>query len=280
MRSVRPIGPLAAALALFAAPAQAALYAVGFADPSVDGAAVALHAPGANGQVRSPEGLSGVPGVHPAIGGGREAWISGGAITVNGVATIPAPDADALAVSANWVAWRAGDALWAASLAPGAAAQQVVAGDTGPPALTGDQLLYTLRRGTRIYALDLATGVRTLLRQVRDAQLRGPSSDGVKLAYVYATYRRQQVRVGRLAPARPGADKAVYGMVPTGRRDAGEEKGHHHAPGHTPHLWPRPPAGVAWTMTSTALSADSVYVTRLRQTAGNPPMPVVLRFGR
>jgi hypothetical protein len=97
---------------------------------------------------------------------------------------------------------------------------------------------------------------------------------------VYSTFKRQQVRIGALAPARPSADEVVYGMVPTGRRDAGEEKGHHHALGHTPHLWPRPPAGVAWTMTTTALSADSVYVTRLRQDAGRAPVPIVLRFAR
>jgi hypothetical protein len=33
-------------------------------------------------------------------------------------------------------------------------------------------------------------------------------------------------------------------------------------------------------MTTTALSADSVYVTRLRQNAGQAPTPVVLRFTR
>jgi hypothetical protein len=33
-------------------------------------------------------------------------------------------------------------------------------------------------------------------------------------------------------------------------------------------------------MTTTALSADSVYVTRLRQNAGKRPVPVVLRVGR
>ena len=148
------------------------------------------------------------------------------------------------------------------------------------PALTGEQLLYTLNHGTRLYATDLATDRLTLLRRARDAQMRGPSSDGVKLAYVYATYRRQQLRIGRLARAAVSGDRAVYGMVPTGRRDAGEEKGHHHASGHTPHLWPRPPAGVSWTMTTTALSAGSVYVTRLRQNAGQAPIPVVLRFAR
>jgi hypothetical protein len=286
LRSLRALDAAAlaaCAAALFAAPARASVFGVGFADPSVDGDAVALHAPGANGVLRSPGATFRLPGTHPAIGGGRQAWIAGDEVTVGGVATISAPGANALAVSADWVAWRAGGALWAASLQPGdafAVPRLIVTGDPGPPALTGRQLLATLDRGTRIYAFDLTTGVRTLLRQARDAQVRGPSSDGVKLAYVYATYKRQQVRVGWLAPGRAAADRTVYGMVPTGRRDAGEEKGHHHAPGHTPHLWPRPPAGVSWSLTTTALSADSVYVTRLRQTAGHAAVPVVLRLPR
>jgi hypothetical protein len=37
---------------------------------------------------------------------------------------------------------------------------------------------------------------------------------------------------------------------------------------------------VAWTMTTTALSADSVYVTRVRQDRGRAPVPIVLRFAR
>jgi hypothetical protein len=286
LRSLRALDAAAlaaCAAALLAAPAQAALYVIGFSDPSADGANVALNLPGADGQMRGPGGVFGLPGSHPAIGGGRTAWIAGGAVVVDGVASIPVAAADAVAVSGNWVAWRDGDALWAASLLPGdafAAPRQVIAGVTSPPALTGDQLLFTRNRGTRLYSLDLTTNVVTLLRRVRDAQLRGPSSDGVRLAYVYATYKRQQMRIGKLAPGRIGADKSVYGMVPTGRRDAEEGKGHHHALGHTPHLWPRPPAGVAWTMTTTALSADSVYVTRVRQDRGRAPVPIVLRFAR
>jgi hypothetical protein len=283
LRSLRALDAAAlaaCAVALYAAPAQAALFGVGFADPSVDGADVAVHVPGQLGQIRTPSGTATVPGFHPAIGGGREAWVSADGVTVDGIGTFPATGADAVAVSATWVAWRSGNALFAAAL-PGGVPQQLVAGDVGPPALTGGQtLLFTRNRGTRLYALDLATHVLTLLRRAVDAELRGPSSDGVRLAYVYATYKRQQVRIGPLAPAKPSADKALYGMVPTGRRDLGYEPGHEHADGHKPILWPRPPAGVNWTMTTTALSADSVYVTRLRQEAGKPPVPIVLRFTR
>lgn len=255
------------------------MYGLGVADPSVDGASVAVHVPGQPGLVHTPTASFTVPGSHPAIGGGREAWVSAGGVTVDGVGTFPAPGADAVAVSATWVAWRAGSALFAAAL-PGGAPQQLITGDVGNPALTGGTLLFTRNRGTRLYALDLTTHVLTLLRRAVDAELRGPSSDGVRLAYVFATYKRQQLRIGALAPARPSADKAVYGMVPTGRRDLGYEPGHEHADGHKPILWPRPPAGVSWTMTTTALSADSVYVTRLRQEAGQPPVPIILQFAR
>jgi hypothetical protein len=282
LRSLRALDAaalVACALALFAVPAQADLYSVGAADPSVDRANVAVHVPGQLGQIHTPTGIATVPGSHPAIGGGREAWVTADGVAVDGIGTFPAPGANAVAVAADWVAWRAGNALWAAALA-GGAPQQLVTGDVGPPALTGETLLFTRNRGTRLYALDLATHVLTLLRRAADAELRGPSSDGVRLAYVYATYQRQQVRIGPLAPASPSADKLVYGMVPTGRRDLGYERGHEHAAGHKPQLWPRPPAGVSWTLTTTALSADSVYVTRLRQDAGKPAVPIVLRFAR
>jgi hypothetical protein len=279
LRALDAAALAACALALTGAPAQAAVFAVGFADPSADGPAVALHAPGQPGQVRMPSGTFAVPGVHPALGGGREAWVSGDTVVVDGAGAFPAVGADAVAVSADWVAWRAGAALWAAAL-PGGTPQPVVTGDVGDLALTGHTLLFTYNQGTLLYAFDLTTDVVTLLRRAVDAQLRGPSSDGVQLAYVYATYQRQQVRVGSLAPARPRADTVVYGMVPTGRRDLGYEPGHERAEGHKPQLWPRPEAGVAWTMTTTALSTDSVYVTRLRQNAGQAPMPVVLRFTR
>jgi hypothetical protein len=279
LRALDAAALAACALALAAAPAQADVYGVGMADPSVDGADVAVHMPGRVGEIHTPTSGFMVPGTHPAIGGGHEAWVGQDAVTVDGVGTFPAPGANAVAVSAGWVAWRAGGALWAAAL-PGGTPQPIVTGDVGHPGLTGETLLFTLNRGTNLYALDLATGVRTRLRHAVDAELRGPSSDGVRLAYVYATYKRQQVRVGPLAPARPSADHAVYGMVPTGRRDLGYERGHEHADGHKPQLWPRPPAGVSWTLTTTALASDSVYVTRLRQDAGKPAGPVVLRFAR
>ena len=78
----------------------------------------AFHHPGATGELRGPNGTQPLPGNHPAVGGGRVAWIEGATVVVQGLTAIPAPGADALAVSTNWVAWRSGQALHAATLDP------------------------------------------------------------------------------------------------------------------------------------------------------------------
>jgi hypothetical protein len=91
--------------------------------------------------------------------------------------------------------------------------------------------------------------------------------------------RRQEVLTGPPAPQATTKDQALFGTVPTGRRDAGEEGGRHkNAPGHRHDLWPRPPKGVATTLTTTATAADGVYVTRLRQRSGAPVESAVLRI--
>ena len=77
LRSLRVLDAVALALtaaALAAAPAHAAatVLAVGFADPSIDGATIALHRPGGAGELRNWRTL---PGNHPAVGGGRLAYI-------------------------------------------------------------------------------------------------------------------------------------------------------------------------------------------------------------
>jgi len=87
------------------------------------------------------------------------------------------------------------------------------------------------------------------------------------------------VMTGPLIVQSTRSDKALWGTVPTGRRDAGEEGGKHkNAPGHHHDLWPRPKPGVADTLTTTAAAADAVYVTRLRQRKGTPVQTVVLRI--
>jgi hypothetical protein len=294
LRAVDAAALAACAVALWAAPAQAqaptsrptavaaraVIAARGFADPSVDGLTMALHRPGGAGELRGPAGVLPVAGSHPVVGGGRVAWVGAGTVEVAGTVSIPAAGANSVAVSGAWVAWRVGQALWAASLAPGdgfGVPRQVVTGAVGRPALNGGLLLFDVAE-KRIDALDLATGKRTLLRRQVRAQLRDPSSLGGELVYVRATYRRQQVLVGPLTPQRPRSDKAVYGTFPTGRRDSGSEPGLEYSAGRKPHRSPRPRAGIADTLTTTAVSAHAVYVTRLRERAGAPVQADVLRI--
>lgn len=266
------------AAALFATPAQAqevSAAAIGFADPSVDGQTLALHRPGSPfGELRGPAGAQSIPGNHPAVGGGHWAWIENGHVVVYGQRAIPAASADSVAVSSTFVAWRQGQEIWAASLAD-FAPRQIVIGPVGRPALSGNLLVYDVEG--RIESVDLATGVRAMLRRESRAQLRGPSIVGLELTYVRATYNRQQVRVGRLRPQRVSSDAAVYGTYPTARRDAGHEPNRFPAKGHiNKPLWERPPAGVQDTLTTTAATSDAVYVTRVRKRPGQAPFATVL----
>jgi hypothetical protein len=269
LRAVDAAALLAVAGALAVSQAQAAVVvaARGYSDPSVDGTLLAFHRPGGNGELRSPDATLELPGAHPAVGGGRSAWVEGDSVVVYGLATVPAPGADAVAVGENWVAWRAGGDLHAASLDPatGFPARRVVtSGTLGRPALAGDLLVY--ERNGAIEATGLATGRRTVLRSERFAELRGPSVLGDRLTYIRATYQRQQVMTGRLARRATSRDRALYGTTPTARRDAGHEPGRFPAEGHiNKPLWQRPPAGRTDTLTTTATDRRSVYVTRVRQ---------------
>jgi hypothetical protein len=285
LRSLRAIDAAAlaaCAIALFAAPAQAAtasIVGVGIADPSVDGASIAFSRPGAVGVLRSPAGDQSAPGSHPAIGGGRLAYLGTDTVTVAGVGSFAAVGVNAVAVSTGWVAWRAGPTLWVAPIVDGGfgGGTRIAAGEVGRPALDGNTLLYDYYG--RIEAVDLTTMQRTILRRQARAQLRGPAALNGRLYYVRATYRRQQVMSGPLIAQSTGQDKALWGTVPSGRRDAGEEGGSHKdAPGHHHDLWPRPKPGVADTLTTTAAGADAVYVTRLRQRKGSPLQAAVLRI--
>jgi hypothetical protein len=285
LRGLRALDALAlatAAVVLIATPARAAVKvtAVGYSDLSVDGFVQALHKPGAaNGELRTPGGAQPLPGNHPAVGGGRLAYLSNGAVVVQGVVELPAPGADALAVSTYWVAWRAAGALYAASLDPTQPANPhaVLTGNVGKPSLSGSLLLYEL--DGRIESFDLATGTRQLLRSESRAELRGPSLLGGRLTYVRASYKRQQVMTGPAVPRRVSDDRALYGTTPTARRDSGHDPGRFPAKGHiNKPLWVRPPRGVHDTLTTTATSDTAVYVTRIRQLRASPATAVILRI--
>jgi hypothetical protein len=271
------LATVAVAVALAAAPAQAAVQitAVGYSDPSVDGPVQALHKPGGTGELRGPAGVQSLPGNHPAVGGGRVAYIEGATVVVQGVGTFAA--AGALAVSANWVAWRAAGALYAASLNPSQQPFAVLVGNVGKPSLAGSVLVFEL--DSRIETYDLATGTRTVQRSEPRAELRGPSVLGNRLTYVRATYTRQQVMTGPFVPGKVSSDRTLYGTTPTARRDSGHETGRFPAKGHiNKPLWERPPKGVHDTLTTTATTDAAVYVTRVRQLRGANATAEILRI--
>jgi hypothetical protein len=288
----------ACAAVLWAAPAHAAtVFATPATDPSADGALVAFQQPGAGGVVAGPDGRNAAPGPHPAVGGGKLAWIGAGTVEVRSQAdpayvfTLPAA-ADSVAVSDGWVAWRAQeegrDALYASPLPPAAPAAQRVAlagsGSTlGRPALAGDRLLFHVAGATRgrIEEVRLGSGARSTLRSAPRTLLLNPSSDGRRLLYVRSTFQRQQLRIGLLRRRPVRRDRSLFGTVPTGRRDAGHEPGEsHHAHGWPRKLPPRPKPGVSVTLWTTALASGSAFVTRLRQDTGQPVRATLLRVAR
>ncbi len=292
----------ACAAALWAAPAQAAtVFAVPATDPSADGALIAFQEPGAGGVLARVGGdgfREPAPGPHPAVGGGKLAWLGEGTVEVRSqsdpafVLTIPAPEADAVAVGGGWVAWRdrrgENDVILASPLPPAAPRARRVAAAQAPvqlgrPAIAGDRVLFhvTGRSRGRIVERNLSTWRRTTLRSEARTLLLNPSSDGRRLLYVRSTFQRQQLRIGLLRARPVRRDRSLYGTVPTGRRDEGHEPG----PQHNAHGWPRklpprPKPGVQVTLWSTALAAGSAYVTRLRQDTDQPVRATLLRVPR
>ena len=278
LRAADAVALAACAAVLWAAPASAAaeLVAERATDPSADAGVLAFHQPGAGGVLVRGGAFEPAPGPRPAVGGGRVAWIAGGVVEVRGpadAASIPAPAADSVALSEAWVAWRArqgeADELWAAPLAPGAGPPRRLAaisapGELGRPALAGDRLLFHVSgpRDGRIDEILLTTDRRRVLRREPRALLLNPSAQGERLLYVRSTFTRQQLRIGALRPRRHAWRRArSTAPSPPGGATRGHEPGaSHHRHGHPKRLPPRPAAGVADTLWSTALAADAAYV--------------------
>jgi hypothetical protein len=283
----------AVALALCAAvigvaPAQAATVAAAEASgPAADAALFAFQRPGGTGYLRRGDGTFGLPGRDPALAAGLVGWRDGARIvlanpdTLAPVNTYEAPGG-AFAFSDQWVVWLVGTSQLVAQPRNFSAPPRVVATaraseQLGRPALAGQALVFHRagRAGAQIRLLDLATGGERVLRSERRALLLNPSFDGRELLYVRSTSTRQELRLGPPDRRATTRDRRLYGTTPTGRRDAGHEKGHgrHRAGypgGNPPALAPRPPAGVSTTLWTTALGPGAAYVTRLRHRSGTP----------
>jgi hypothetical protein len=273
--------------------AHAETLATGVSDPSADGTLLAWHVPGQVGVLVNGDQQTRLAGAHPALGGGRLAVLANDTIQVvqtSGPAfstSVAAPGADALAVDAEWVAWRArvpeGDALFVAPLAGGQPRRIAVARELGRPALEGGRLAYAVagRTGSRIVLVNAATGKKATVRRERRALLSNPALHGGRLLYVRNYYKRQELRIGPQTKRSPTHDRRLWSIVPTGRRDAGHDPGkEHHRHGWPRRLWPRPKRGLSATMWTTALGPHTAYVTLLRQMAGQPLQVTILRVPR
>jgi hypothetical protein len=271
----------------------AELFAGSAYDPTAAGGLVAWQRP--NGALlRRGGSTDGLPGTHPALGGGRIAWLEGGAIVVADAATLQplerhdAPGAGVLAVSDSLLAWRTRDAagtdrIWVVvpGTPPRLLLELAAPQELGRPALIGGLLLTHVAgpAASRLLGVDVATGAQTVLREEPGAQVSNPSSDGARLLYVHATGRSQELRAGPIAPLAPARDEVLLVHSSPGRRDREHEHGRrrHRHRGRRPKLPPRARPGVVATLWTTALTGDSAYVTRLRAIRGERRTADILR---
>jgi hypothetical protein len=286
----------AVALALCAAvigvaPAQAQTPTITAAEasgPAADGGLFAFQRPGGSGYLRHGGGTFVLPGRDPALAAGLVGWRDANRITLADPATLApvgtyeSAGGGAFAFSDQWVVWLVGTAQLVAQPRNATAAPRAVAiaragEQLGRPALAGQALVFHRagRSGSQIRRLDLLTGQEQVLRSEKRALLLNPSFDGGTLLYVRSTYTRQELRVGPPVRRATTRDRRLYSTTPTGRRDAGHERGRgrHRARNpdrKPPRLPPRPPAGVSTTLWTTALGPATAYVTRLRHRRGTP----------
>ena len=227
-----------------------------------------------------------LPGRDPALAAGLVGWRDAARIvladpnTLAPVATYESPGGGAFAFSDQWIVWLVGTTQLVAQPRSAAMPPRVVATaraseQLGRPALAGQSLVFHRagRTGSQIRLVDLGTGAERVLRSEPRALLLNPSFDGRELLYVRSTYTRQELRLGPPGRRAPARDRRLYSTTPTGRRDSGHEEGHgrHRAGypgGRPPRLAPRPPAGISYTLWSTALGPQAAYVTRLRHRGG------------
>ena len=145
------------------------------ADPAAAGSAIAFQSGGARAAVMRADGNRyDLPGTDPALGGPWAATIAGDAIvlgdrgTLEEIARLRAPNADAVAVSDHWLAWRTRS--------------------KGRDHLAARRISKT-GKGSKVRRID-GSGKR--------GQLGRPTLDGAKLAYARADTHRNSILLRRL----------------------------------------------------------------------------------
>jgi hypothetical protein len=256
----------AAALVLVVVPgsAGAARSSVGHAtDPSATADALLFQRLGGPAVISRGGPEIPLPGAHPAIGGRYVATVQGNSImlfdrtTLAPLGQIPAVDADALAISDRWLAYRAssggGDSISVRNIAnpaapapPSQVASQGGAGQLSRPALDGNLLLYAAAtpRGSRVVQRVMGTRKHRALVRSSRLLLFDPSVNGRSFAYVRTDALRSRLMVRRRHAH--GAGRVLLSL--------GRSK------------------GLLW---SNALTGSTAYTTILRPSSGNADATIV-----
>ena len=163
-----------------------------------------------------------LPGDHPAIGGRFVATIRDDSIlifdraTLAQVGQVPAPGADAVAITDNWLAYRTSGgsdgiliryiANPAAPAPPLQVASQGGSGQLSRPAVEGRVLLFGVatRRGSRVVQRLMGTRKHRALVRSKRLLVFEPSVNGRSFAYVRADARRSRLMIRRRHAHGPG----------------------------------------------------------------------------
>jgi hypothetical protein len=227
------------------------------ADPSTEAGDLAWQLPDRSGVLRGAgqETPRSLPGGHPALGGPYVAVATGLSVrlldrgTLRLIAEVPAPGVDAVAVSEQWLVYRARrdgrDEMLGRSIAdprsPGEEIAISAAGGSnqlGIPSLHGGLAAFAIakQRANRIVTYGLESGKGRTVVASHEAAISNASVEGdgrkTKVLYVRATRKRQRLMIKRIGRKGPG--HAIISRK--GRR---------------PMMW------------STALSDERAYVTLL-----------------
>jgi hypothetical protein len=257
---------LVAALALVVVPGDAGardgVTAPQATDPAATLDALVYQRLTGEGVLRRGGAEVGLSGSNPTIGGRFIAVLSEGQVrlldrnTLQPVATVDAPGADALAVSDSWLVYRAplnagGDGLFYRRIGdpPGPITQLASVGGAGqisPPSLDGSSVLFGIATtgGSRIVERVVGTPKqRTLVRSGR-LLLFAPAVNGRTFTYVRTDARRSRLMIRKLRRGGPGR------VLFTIRRST----------------------GILWT---TALVPDIAFVTVMRPSSSGRDATIV-----
>jgi hypothetical protein len=211
---------LAAGLALIVVPGSAGAKGTNVAhatDPSATADALLFQRLGGPAVMSRGGPEIPLPGRHPAIGGRYVATVQGDSVllfdrtTLVPVGQIPAPSADAIAISDLWLAYRAttgggGDAIYIRYIAnPAAPAPPVQVASQGGtaqlsrPVVDGNLLLYAVATpgGSRVVQRLMGTGKQRALVRSPRLLLFDPAVDGRSFTYVRTDARHSRLMVRR-----------------------------------------------------------------------------------